>query len=66
MMMPRQGGLKTYLKMIEIRPEAKAVFVSGWYGQEEQRFATEHDLPIVHKPFSGDQLLRAVREALDR
>jgi hypothetical protein len=41
------------------------LFSSGCYSTEEQSFVAEQRQAFVYKPYSRDQLLRAVRAVLE-
>lgn len=56
--MPKMGGRDLYAGLTQVRPGLRVVFMSGFSEVEIGA------LPFIAKPFAGDQLLGAVREAL--
>jgi len=65
MTMPSLGGKDAFAAMKVGRPQIRALFMSGWFDPEEQERFAARSQPIITKPFSKEQLLRAVRKALD-
>jgi len=67
MMMPKKGGLDAFAEIAGMSPGTKALFVTGYGGsdmlQDEQ---TGKNFPILLKPYSSFDLLKKVRELLDR
>jgi ABC-type amino acid transport substrate-binding protein/signal transduction histidine kinase/ActR/RegA family two-component response regulator len=64
---PGMDGLDTYKKILEIRPNQKAIIVSGF--SESDRVKTAKDLGVgvyVRKPYIKEKLGMAVRKELDR
>ncbi len=66
-MMPEMGGREAYEKMCRRRPGLKALFASG-YSEDaiHTNFVLDERLTLIQKPVAPKDLLRAVREALDR
>jgi PAS domain S-box-containing protein len=65
--MPRMGGKELGDWIAANRPEVKILFVSGYVGNDslrERRFGRGES--YLQKPFLQDELLRAVRKALDQ
>lgn len=63
--LPRMEGPTLPARIHTLRPGTRVLFVSGYSGEA---FDTEDALPeglFLHKPFSGVELARKVREALD-
>ena len=67
MIMPRKGGREAADEICALRPGVKVLFSSG-YSPElvESRGAGRESLELVMKPVSPLDLLRKVREVLDR
>ncbi len=59
-------GLETFKKIVEIRPRQKAIMASGFADlsriTEAKRLGIAH---VIQKPYTQENLTRAVREALD-
>jgi PAS domain S-box-containing protein len=65
-MMPRMGGLALARSMSELRPGIRVVFMTGHAEREDSyREALHSDAKSIQKPFSHEQLLRMVRQALE-
>lgn len=65
--MPRRGGFAVYRHLRQRRPSLPVLFSSGYSDDMEQtRLIQEQGLTILRKPFSPPDLLRAIREALER
>jgi DNA-binding NtrC family response regulator len=63
MMMPVMDGPRAMRALRELRPELRFIAMSGLQ-QSEQIREQIGDATFVPKPFSGDRLLRVVREVL--
>ena len=64
---PGMDGLDTYRQVLEIRPNQKAIIVSGF--SESNRVKTSEDLGVgayLRKPYIKEKLGLAVRKELDR
>jgi nitrogen-specific signal transduction histidine kinase/CheY-like chemotaxis protein len=65
--MPKKNGREAYLEMKRVRPGMKTVFVSGY---TKGIFADDQVLDensiFIQKPVSPDELLRKIRELLDK
>ena len=65
-MMPRMGGLVLARSMSELRPGIRVVFMTGHAEREASyREALRSGAESIQKPFSREQLIRMVRQALD-
>ena len=64
--MPRKNGKAAYKEMLQIRPDIKGIFLSGY---SEDTFTKEDfgtaNITFIHKPISPSALLTKVREFLD-
>lgn len=60
--MPQLGGLDMVDRMRKIRPDIKVLFMSGYSDRIDE--ITNANLAFVPKPFTPDQLLKAIREIL--
>ena len=60
--MPQLGGLDMVDRMRKIRPDMKVLFMSGYSDRIDE--ITNANLAFVPKPFTPDQLLKAIREIL--
>jgi PAS domain S-box-containing protein len=64
--MPRMSGREAYDKIIEERPGIKALFTSGHVSEVVNKEVIGSGLEFLPKPASPRQLIRKVREVLDR
>ena len=62
LVMPRQNGVQLFAQIARLRPQTRVVFMSG-YGQDALNIAA--DVTLLHKPFTIDGLVAAVRGALE-
>jgi signal transduction histidine kinase len=65
--MPKRNGKDVYNEIRKIRPDMKALFVSG-YNEEviHKKGILEEGLNFISKPFAPTEFLRKVREVLDK
>jgi signal transduction histidine kinase len=65
--MPEMNGWEAYLKIKEIKPETKVIFMSAYTADtiKKQGLLTE-GIRLLPKPLSPVEMLRTVREVLDR
>ena len=65
-MMPRMGGLALARSLSEARPGIRVVFMTG-HAERETSFlkAMRSGADSIQKPFSHEQLIRVVRQALE-
>ncbi len=65
--MPKKDGKKVYEAIKAIKPNIKALFISGYAADIiHKKGILEVDIDFVQKPISPNDLLRKVREILDR
>jgi len=65
--MPRKNGKAAYEEIREMRPGIKALFISGYSADIiAKEGVLDRGLDVVTKPVSPVELLRKVREVLDR
>jgi PAS domain S-box-containing protein len=65
--MPKKNGKEAYLEIMKIRPDIKALFMSGYTADMvHNKGLLEINLDFVRKPISPTDLLKKVREILDR
>jgi two-component system cell cycle sensor histidine kinase/response regulator CckA len=57
-------GIELAQRLRSVRPQTRVLFMSG-YSDASNRADSKSGLPLLEKPFTGDDLLRNVREALD-
>ena len=64
--MPEISGFELCRHILEVRPDVKILFCSGYsLNTIPGEFLEETDLKLLQKPFLSDTLLRSVRETLD-
>jgi PAS domain S-box-containing protein len=67
MIMPKKNGKEAYEEIKKINPEARALFASGYTMDViHKRELLEAGMDFILKPVSPKDLVRKVREALDR
>ena len=65
--MPKLGGGELARRLTALRPGLPVLFMSGYTdGALAQHGVLEEGVALLEKPFNGEQLVRAVREILDR
>ncbi len=65
--MPKKSDKDVYIEAKRIKPDLKVIFTSGYTANViHKKGILEEDLNFISKPLLPDQLLRKVREALDR
>jgi len=64
--MPKKNGKEVYEAVKKVRPDMKALFISGYTSEIiNSQGMIDKDINFVGKPVSPDTLLRKVREVLD-
>ncbi len=65
LMPPGMNGLETYRRILELHPGQKAIVVSGFSENREAQLALQLGATaFVKKPYTMDQILRAISKAL--
>lgn len=65
--MPRKNGWEVYDTIRKIRPDMRVIFMSGYTADVfAQRLIPEQGMNLMNKPIPPGDLLRAVRQELDR
>jgi PAS domain S-box-containing protein len=65
--MPGKNGKATYLEIKKIRPEIRAIFMSGYTGDILSRKGISREgIPLISKPIVIERLLKMIREVLDQ
>ncbi len=62
LIMPKKNGKEVYEEILKVRPDIKALFISGYSADVSIR---EEGINFLSKPISTDELLGKVREILD-
>ncbi len=63
--MPKRTGFEVYDRVIELKPECKVVFVSGYDPiTSHVGFISQRSLPLLTKPFRPQDLLLAIRQVM--
>ena len=63
--MPKMGGRELAEELRKTTPDLKAIFISGYFGQDAGNEGAPAQTYFVHKPISMRQLAATVREVLD-
>ena len=64
--MPNKSGKDAYEDIKGIRHDIKAIFMSGYTADNIQGFGIEDGIDFISKPVSPNELLRKIRELLDK
>jgi len=64
--MPGCGGPELLGRLRVRAPATKVLYMSGYTDQSAMNVGIDRDLPFVQKPFTAAELVRQVRETLDR
>jgi len=64
--MPGMSGPEAAASLAVLHPEARVLFTSGFTGQVLEHKVLPRGSHFLDKPFTAEQLLRTVRELLDR
>lgn len=66
LVMPKKNGKDAYEEIKAIRHDIKVIFMSGCARDIIQRFGIEEGIEFISKPVLPNELLRKVREELDK
>jgi two-component system cell cycle sensor histidine kinase/response regulator CckA len=67
MIMPKKSGAEVFKSIKKIKPDIKAVFISGYTADRFGSGSVPKEGPeLIQKPFSPDSFMKKVREILDR
>ena len=65
--MPKKNGREVYAEIRQVKPDMKAIFLSGYSSDIiHKKGMLEDGLNFISKPVSPDELLRKIREVLDK
>ncbi len=64
MIMPVMGGIEAHERILDFQPAARVLFTSG-YSVDPDELQSGPGIPLIAKPYSPNELLARVREALD-
>ena len=64
--MPGMSGPELVAQVWRARPELPTIFMSGYTGLTMERGQIPDGVTVLEKPFTGDRLEEAIREALSR
>jgi two-component system cell cycle sensor histidine kinase/response regulator CckA len=65
--MPKKNGKEAYLEIKKMRPDIKALFVSGYTADIiHQKGILETGLDFIVKPIAPSDFLKKVREVLEK
>ena len=63
--MPKMGGKELYLKLLEINPDIKFIFTSGYASRGfYKKYELDQDMTIINKPFRLKEVSQIVDQAL--
>jgi PAS domain S-box-containing protein len=66
MTMPRMHGQEAFVRIKEIRPDARVIVMSGYTEQESaNRLSREHPASFLQKPFKQNDLREALRAIIE-
>jgi PAS domain S-box-containing protein len=64
--MPKKNGREAYVAIKKVRPDVRAIFMSGYTGDIlTKKGISREGIPMISKPIVIEKLLRVIREALD-
>jgi len=64
--MPRKNGREAYVAIKKVRPDVRAIFMSGYTGDIlTKKGISREGIPMISKPIVIEKLLRVIREVLD-
>ncbi len=66
LVMPKKNGKEAYEEIKAISPGVRAFFLSGYTMDMINRMEIEAGMEVIRKPFAPKELLKKVREVLDR
>jgi len=66
LVMPEMNGVQLAERVHELRPALPILFFSAYSDQEILRPVFARGLPYIAKPFTSVQLIKRIREVLDR
>ena len=64
--MPRMDGRELAERATRLRPDLPVLFMSGHPDEGTRRLLLEGDRPYLQKPFTAEELLSRLEEALGR
>ncbi|TGU72967.1 response regulator [Geomonas terrae] len=64
--MPRKNGIDAFDEIRKVRPDAKVLFTSGYTADFIQSRGMQEGVELIMKPVQPSELLRRVREVLER
>jgi PAS domain S-box-containing protein len=64
--MPRLSGRETLVQLRRLDPNVRVIFASGFPGEQVPEVGTEGVLGFVGKPYREEDIVTAIRTALDR
>ena len=62
--MPGMSGIELARRVVELHPDIPVILTSGY--SDVLAADTQHDFPLLHKPYSVEQLSRVLRGAISR
>jgi two-component SAPR family response regulator len=66
-MMPEMNGMDLTIKMRQLRPDIKVIFMSGYTADSISHLGVVEDgVDFIAKPLTKDRLAKKVREVLER
>jgi CheY-like chemotaxis protein len=64
--MPKKNGMEAYFQLKRMKPEIRAIFMSGYTGDILSRKGIAREgVPLISKPIVVEKLLKQIRDVLD-
>jgi CheY-like chemotaxis protein len=64
--MPKMGGMETFIKIKEIKPDVKLIFSSGFLEIDKKEELKKHRaLGFIQKPYQGDEFLEIISNLIN-
>lgn len=62
--MPEMNGPEVAEKLLELCPDMKILYISGYEGEALESHGISEDVPLLRKPFPMEELVRRIKEIL--
>lgn len=65
--MPKMGGMETFIKIKEIKPDVKLIFSSGFLEIDKKEELKKHGaLGFIQKPYQGDEIREMISNLINK